>query len=205
MFIENLVIQGQRRYFMCPDNFIMVLNCNTKDVLYKTPLGPLLMKACKKGIHCLNFMEENIDESYSLDFTCDVTWRFDEENWIQELVGKWLSTYFRSPKDVDFIDMSHCFCFSLPEDSFYKRVYLELYKGTKFGNIISYKELASVAGNKGAVRAVGTAMAKNPIPLIIPCHRVIRSDGSFGNYSSGKRNPIKKCLLKYEEKGLKDE
>jgi len=47
-------------------------------------------------------------------------------------------------------------------------------------------------------------MAMNPIPLTIPCHRVIRSDGSFGNYSSGKRNPIKKCLLKYEERGLKD-
>ena len=46
----------------------------------------------------------------------------------------------------------------------------------------------------GAVRAVGTAMAKNPIPLIIPCHRVTRSDGTFGNYLPGKKEPYQEVF-----------
>lgn len=53
------------------------------------------------------------------------------------------------------------------------------------GKCLSYAELAAAAGNARAVRAAGTAMATNPLPLVIPCHRVRRSDGSLGNYGGG--------------------
>jgi O-6-methylguanine DNA methyltransferase len=65
-----------------------------------------------------------------------------------------------------------------------------------FGSTISYGELARRSGLGGAARFVGTTMAKNMVPIIIPCHRVIRSDGSLGNYSGGTH--IKKFLLELE-------
>jgi O-6-methylguanine DNA methyltransferase len=54
-----------------------------------------------------------------------------------------------------------------------------------YGQVRPYGWLASEIGNPGAVRAVGSTMARNPVPLIIPCHRVVRSDGRIGNYSLG--------------------
>jgi methylated-DNA-[protein]-cysteine S-methyltransferase len=54
-----------------------------------------------------------------------------------------------------------------------------------YGQVLSYKELAIRAGNPNAVRATGTAMATNPIPLVVPCHRVVRSGGVLGNYGGG--------------------
>ena len=51
---------------------------------------------------------------------------------------------------------------------------------------LSYAELAALAGHAGAARAVGSALSRNPLPIIIPCHRVILSDGTRGNYSGGQ-------------------
>ena len=78
-----------------------------------------------------------------------------------------------------------------------KKIYDELLN-VRFGKTISYKELAAKAGKPGASRAVGTAMANNPIPLIIPCHRVVKSDGTIGNYSLGGKD-AKKYLLDFEK------
>ncbi|MBN6033935.1 methylated-DNA--[protein]-cysteine S-methyltransferase [Amycolatopsis sp. 195334CR] len=54
-----------------------------------------------------------------------------------------------------------------------------------YGRTESYAEVATAAGSPRAVRAVGTACATNPLPLVVPCHRVVRSDGSFGGYAGG--------------------
>ena len=54
-----------------------------------------------------------------------------------------------------------------------------------YGKTVSYSEIAKASGHPKALRAVGTAIGKNPIPVIIPCHRVIRSDGSIGGYALG--------------------
>ena len=62
---------------------------------------------------------------------------------------------------------------------------LDVAASIPFGQVRPYGWLASQVGNPGAVRAVGSTMAKNPVPLIIPCHRVVRSDGQIGNYSLG--------------------
>jgi O-6-methylguanine DNA methyltransferase len=53
------------------------------------------------------------------------------------------------------------------------------------GSVRPYGWIASEIGSPGAVRAVGTALGRNPVPLIIPCHRVVRSDGAVGNYAFG--------------------
>jgi methylated-DNA-[protein]-cysteine S-methyltransferase len=66
-----------------------------------------------------------------------------------------------------------------------------------YGNVISYSELAEVIGNPKAVRAVGQANRHNPLPIIIPCHRVIGKDKSLTGYA-GKRTDIKEKLLKLE-------
>ncbi len=69
----------------------------------------------------------------------------------------------------------------------------------KFGQIITYGDLALRAGRQNAARAVGSVMAKNPIPLIIPCHRIIRFDGSLGGFSSPGGIMLKKRLLTLEK------
>jgi methylated-DNA-[protein]-cysteine S-methyltransferase len=68
-----------------------------------------------------------------------------------------------------------------------------------YGQVLSYKELATRAGNPNAVRATGTAMATNPIPIVVPCHRVLRTGGQLGGYGGGL--PAKVTLLELESGG----
>ncbi len=69
-----------------------------------------------------------------------------------------------------------------------------------FGKVLSYSKLAKKAGQPKGARAAGTAMAKNPLPLIIPCHRVIRSDGKLGGFSAPGGVNTKKKLIDLEHK-----
>ena len=68
------------------------------------------------------------------------------------------------------------------------------------GQTVSYSQLAGMIGRPRASRAVGSALARNPIPLIIPCHRVIHSDGSLGNFSAFGGTSTKKKLLTLEKR-----
>ena len=79
---------------------------------------------------------------------------------------------------------------------FQKRVWLELTKIPK-GQIITYKELSHKVGRPDAVRAVANAVGANPLIVTIPCHRVVRTDGTLGGYSGkGGIKAKKKLLLK---------
>ena len=69
----------------------------------------------------------------------------------------------------------------------------------KFGQTISYRQLACKAGHPDAARATGSIVAQNPIPLLIPCHRVLRSDGSMGGFSAIGGVTLKKRLLTLEK------
>jgi methylated-DNA-[protein]-cysteine S-methyltransferase len=80
---------------------------------------------------------------------------------------------------------------------FERTVLCELRRNVPRGRTVSYSRLANFAGNPNAARAVGNAMKKNPFPIVFPCHRVIKSDGSIGAYSGGKK--LKELLLKMEE------
>jgi methylated-DNA-[protein]-cysteine S-methyltransferase len=68
-----------------------------------------------------------------------------------------------------------------------------------YGKMASYRDVARAAGAPGAARAVGGAMANNPLPLVIPCHRVVRSDGSLGGFGSAHGVKDKKRLLRLEK------
>ncbi|MGC8670087.1 MAG: methylated-DNA--[protein]-cysteine S-methyltransferase [Candidatus Micrarchaeia archaeon] len=70
------------------------------------------------------------------------------------------------------------------------------------GKTITYKELAKKVNSPNSYRAVGTSLKKNPLPIIIPCHRVVKSDGSIGEYSYGGTKR-KAELLKYESESIK--
>ena len=78
---------------------------------------------------------------------------------------------------------------------FYQKTLMEVYK-IPFGTTVSYRDIAVRAGNPKAVRAAGNANAKNPVPIIIPCHRVLSSDGTLGGYGGGL--DLKKRLLLHE-------
>ena len=80
--------------------------------------------------------------------------------------------------------------------TFQKKVWKQLQR-IPYGKTISYKQLAKAAGSEKAFRAVGNANGKNPIPIIIPCHRVINADGSLGGFSCGIE--VKKQLLAVEK------
>jgi methylated-DNA-[protein]-cysteine S-methyltransferase len=69
----------------------------------------------------------------------------------------------------------------------------------RFGQTTSYSGLAKKIGRPGAARAVGSALAKNPLPLIIPCHRIIRGDGKIGGFSAAGGTDLKAKLLKHEQ------
>jgi len=71
-----------------------------------------------------------------------------------------------------------------------------------FGRTISYSGLAKKLGRPAAARAVGGALAKNQLPLIIPCHRIIRSDGKIGGFSAAGGKDLKAKLLKHEQAAL---
>ena len=81
--------------------------------------------------------------------------------------------------------------------SFQKLVWEEISK-IPYGQTRSYKQIAINIGHPNSSRAVANACGKNPYPIIIPCHRVIRSDGSLGGYSGKGGLKTKKLLLKKE-------
>lgn len=80
---------------------------------------------------------------------------------------------------------------------FSAKVYNQLRK-TRPGQTLTYAQLAALAGSPNASRAVGSAMRKNQIPLIIPCHRVIKTDGTTGHFSASGGQAMKQKLLRHE-------
>lgn len=85
---------------------------------------------------------------------------------------------------------------SLPGGPPFTRRVLEELARIPYGETVSYGRLAERSGRPKAARAVGNAVARNPLPLVLPCHRVIRSDGSPGEYGGGKER--KRALLRLE-------
>jgi methylated-DNA-[protein]-cysteine S-methyltransferase len=82
------------------------------------------------------------------------------------------------------------------QSDFFRRVWTELLTVPR-GETLSYNELGRRVGKPRAARAVGAAMAKNPLPVIVPCHRVLRSDGSLGGFGGGL--PLKRRMLELEQ------
>ena len=81
---------------------------------------------------------------------------------------------------------------------------LKVCKEVPLGKTVTYSQLAKKAGFPKAARAVGNVLAKNPLPLLIPCHRVIRADGKIGNFSTLGGAKTKKKMLEHEKQMLKN-
>ena len=93
-----------------------------------------------------------------------------------------------------------CYCGPLPEDlSPFDRMVLEETRQIPFGETATYGDLAKRIGKPGAARAVGGALGRNPLPLLIPCHRVVGRGGALTGYSKGFA--IKEALLAWEKRG----
>jgi methylated-DNA-[protein]-cysteine S-methyltransferase len=118
-----------------------------------------------------------------------------EKNLLKPLQNK-IIAYFEG-KPVNFnepLDLAN-------HPAFTKKV-LAACKKIPSGKTITYSQLAAMIGKPNASRAVGNALAKNPIPLIVPCHRVIRRDGSIGRFSAPGGVPLKKRLIALESRCL---
>ncbi len=83
--------------------------------------------------------------------------------------------------------------------SHFTRAVLTACREIGFGQTTSYSALAKKLGSPAFARAVGNALAKNPLPLIIPCHRIVRSDGKIGGFSAAGGKDLKAKLLKHEQ------
>ena len=136
----------------------------------KTPIGILEVRTNKKGVYQIH-LNPDMD-----------AWEQEtspgKRSIIMNQVLNELQEYFAGIRR----------CFTVPLDldmpPFYKRALLEVSK-VPFGKTSSYQEIARRAGNVKAARAAGTANANNPIAVIIPCHRIISSNGTLGGYGGG--------------------
>ncbi|MHC4292079.1 MAG: methylated-DNA--[protein]-cysteine S-methyltransferase [Planctomycetota bacterium] len=112
------------------------------------------------------------------------------------VLKKAIQEYYKGTP-IDFSDARICL------DGFteFQQKALATLRKVKYGKTLSYSDLAKLAGNPKAARAIGSVMAANPLPLIIPCHRVIRTDGVIGQFSAAGGQNTKKRMLKLENQG----
>jgi methylated-DNA-[protein]-cysteine S-methyltransferase len=152
--------------------------------LCDSPVGEILLTGSEKGLTGL-YIKTGIK-------TVSVPQNAVRNDAVLEDTVRQLTAYFAGSLREFTVN------FDLAGTEFQKKVWQELYK-IPYGTVISYKELAQRVGSPKAVRAVGSANGKNPISIIIPCHRVIGADGGLGGYGWGLTT--KKQLL-YLEKAL---
>jgi methylated-DNA-[protein]-cysteine S-methyltransferase len=162
------------------------------DVAYAevdSPIGRLAVAATERGVVRLAFSGETLDEVLG-ELASHVSPRILEAPARLDAPRRELDAYFAGrlrefATPVDW-SLSHGFllaarraCAAIP-----------------YGEVRTYAELAGAAGSPRAVRAAGNAMARNPIPIIVPCHRVLRSGGGLGGYGGGL--DVKRWLLGLE-------
>jgi methylated-DNA-[protein]-cysteine S-methyltransferase len=162
------------------------------DVAYTTtdsPFGTLLLAKTPRGLVRVGLPNQDADELL-VELARRVSPRVLEAPAELDQARRELDLYF-----VGRLDR-----FDLPLDwqlseGFRLRV-LRAIARIPYGQTRSYTEMARSAGNERAVRAAGTACGRNPIPLVVPCHRVLRSGGALGGYGGGV--PMKQGLLELE-------
>ena len=162
------------------------------DIAYRvvdSPVGPLLVAATEFGLVRAASATEGHDTV--LQSLADrISPRILLAPGRLETAARQLDEYFAAERHE----------FSVPLDwrlsaGFRNRVLRQL-PGIGYGHTASYAAVAKLAGNPNAVRAVGSACATNPLPIVVPCHRVVRSDGAMGGYLGGVE--AKRVLLTLE-------
>lgn len=163
------------------------------DIAYRTvdsPVGPLLIAATPVGLVRVAFSNEGHDDVLQ-SLSDRISPRLLHAPARLDTVAGQLDEYFAGQRHR----------FDVPLDwqlsKGFRRVVLEhLATDIGYGSTASYGTLARLSGSPKAVRAVGTTCATNPIPVVVPCHRVVRSDGAMGNYRGGPA--AKRALLDLE-------
>lgn len=162
------------------------------DVAYRTvdsPIGPLLLAATPAGVVRIAFDLEGHDSVLSM-LAERVSPRILKAPARLDQAARQLEEYFagrRRSFDVPVdLRLAHGF----------RRTVLEHLRTIPYGSTESYSAVARAAGSPAAVRAAGSACATNPVPLVVPCHRVVRRDGTIGRYGGGTE--AKKALLALE-------
>ncbi|MDT7797974.1 MAG: methylated-DNA-[protein]-cysteine S-methyltransferase [Actinomycetota bacterium] len=162
------------------------------DLAYRTvdsPVGPLLLAATDRGLVKVAFDRQDHDAVLA-GLASAISPRILRAPARLDPVARQLDEYFTGGRRA----------FDVPLDFRLARGFrlsvLEHLPDIGYGHTESYAQVAAAAGSPKAVRAVGTACALNPLPLVVPCHRVVRSDGSFGQYAGGEE--AKRTLLTME-------
>ena len=162
------------------------------DVAYRTldtPVGTLLLAATGKGLVRVAYPIEGFDQVLD-SLAARLSPRVLNAPARLDAVARELDEYFAGRRREFDLPLD----FSLSKG--FRRVVLGRLTDIAYGHTASYAVIAAAAGSPRAVRAVGTACATNPLPVVVPCHRVIRSDGSLGQYGGGPE--AKRLLLDLE-------
>jgi methylated-DNA-[protein]-cysteine S-methyltransferase len=162
------------------------------DVAYTTvdsPLGPLLLAATETGVVRLAYQVEDHDQVLQ-SLARKISPRVLRAPGRLDEAARQLEAYFAGRRRT----------FDVPLDlrlsAGFRRQVLNHLRTIGYGHTQSYAGVAEAIGRARAVRAVGSACATNPLPLLVPCHRVLRSDGALGGYVGGLR--AKQALLALE-------
>src|SRR6516225_863698 len=157
-------------------------------------IGRLLAAQSTRGLVALRFM----DSEDTTDVLNAVRQRFDvfEDDAVAAEIGSEIERLMRG--DTGAIS-ARAVDLSLVESDFQRRALTRL-RRVPAGSVISYQGLAAAIGLPSGQRAIGNTVASNPVPIYVPCHRVIRSDGSLGNYGGGPDRKLK--LLRAEGFGV---
>jgi methylated-DNA-[protein]-cysteine S-methyltransferase len=162
------------------------------DVAYRTvdsPFGSLLIAATNAGVARVAFERED-HEHVLAQLASDISPRILRAAHRTDEVARQLDEYFDGRRRtfelaVD-LQLAHGF----------RHEVLEHLRAIAYGRTESYAEVARAAGRPAAVRAAASACSHNPVPVVVPCHRVVRSDGSIGQYLGGPE--MKAALLAME-------
>ena len=166
------------------------------DVSYRlvdSPLGQLLLAATERGIVRVAFAAEDFDAVLGV-LAEKVGVRVLHRAAPLDAAAAQLDEYFAHSRTGFELGLDHRL-----SSGYRLEVQLAL-PSIAYGHTVTYKEMAALTGRPAAVRAVGTACATNPLPIVVPCHRVLRSDGSLGGYLGGL--DAKKVLLDLEQDPL---
>ncbi len=158
--------------------------------IYASPVGDLHLRVESGRLVALQFQAP---PRLVLEEPADLLKRNNTANQaVMDQAREQLDAYFARQRQAFDLPIA------LKGTPFQLRVWAEL-RGIAYGTTISYRELARRVGQEGAARAVGSANAVNPIAILIPCHRVIASDGTLGGFAGGVS--VKSKLLDLERSG----
>ncbi|KAG8196330.1 hypothetical protein JTE90_013815 [Oedothorax gibbosus] len=169
-----------------------VKSCSVCESYLETQIGVLKISHCSKGVHSIQIGEK---ENILLSNSCNDLKRGKKAKCLLNTLN-WLKDYF----DGDILQKPPAVCPLVMQSkgAFTQQVWSTLQTDIPPGHTVTYGALAQLSGRPGAARAVGTAMRRNPAPLVVPCHRVVKGGGALGNYSGGGGAALKAWLLKHE-------